>query len=110
MRSASSAGRRRVGARSAAAAVVVSETYDTLVVLGAEARYGGSGRVDGDGGYSFEVAAVDGALAGDGIDRFRLVIRHTASGTVVYDSQPGDADTAPATTPLGGGNVTFHPR
>jgi len=87
-----------------------SEAYDTLVVLGAEARYGGSGRVDGDSGYSFLVAVVDGDLAGDGIDRFRLVIRHTASGTVVYDSQPGDADTAPATTPLGGGNVTIHQR
>jgi hypothetical protein len=85
-----------------------SEVYDTLVVSGAEARYGGSGRVNGNSGYGFRVTAVDGDLAGDGIDRLRLVIWHPASGTVVYDSQPGDAATAPATTPLASGNITIH--
>ncbi|HVS13210.1 MAG TPA: hypothetical protein VMV46_04760 [Thermoanaerobaculia bacterium] len=85
-----------------------SEVYDTLVVSGAEARYGGSGRVNGNSGYGFRVTVVDGDLAGDGIDRLRLVIWQTASGTVVYDSQPGDADTSPATTPLGGGSITIH--
>ncbi|HUG74504.1 MAG TPA: hypothetical protein VMM81_02380 [Acidimicrobiia bacterium] len=85
-----------------------SEVYDTLVVSGAEARYGGAGRVNGNSGYSFRVAVLDGDLAGDGIDRFRLAIWQTTSGTVVYDSQPGDAATAPATTPLGGGEITIH--
>lgn len=85
-----------------------SEAYDVLIVSGAEARFGGSGRVEGDGGFSFRATVVDGDLAGDGIDRFRLEIWHTANGTVVYDSQPGDPDTAPATTPLGGGNITIH--
>jgi hypothetical protein len=47
-------------------------------------------------------------LASAGQTQFRLEIRHTTSSTTVYDSQPGDPDTAPATTPLGGGNITIH--
>jgi hypothetical protein len=86
-----------------------STAYEWLVISGTGARYDGTGTVNGAQGYGFQVTATDGDLAGgDGVDRLRLRIWNQSSGVTVYDSQPGDDDSAEATTPLGGGNVTLH--
>ena len=57
---------------------------------------------NGVDGYSFMLTAVGG------IDYFRLQIWELASGMLVYDNQRGDAEFAPATTPLGGGKIMIH--
>jgi hypothetical protein len=53
------------------------------------------------------VSVVD---AGNGStpDLFRIKIWKTDSGEVLYDTQPGAADQAAATTALGGGSVVIH--
>jgi hypothetical protein len=38
-------------------------------------------------------------------DKFRIKIWDSATGAVVYDSQPGAADDAKPTTALGGGSI-----
>ena len=55
------------------------------------------------------VTASDGdAIGGDGIDRIRIRIWNTATGTAVYDNQLGGADTEDPTTALTGGSVVVH--
>ncbi len=71
-----------------------------LVVSGGQARYKGSGKINGTGSYGFELTAVDGAVAGDGVDRVRIKIWDKADGHTVYDSQAGGGDYA-----IGGGSI-----
>lgn len=75
---------------------------DWLVVYGESAWLRGMGAFNGIDGYSFMLTA------GDGTDTFRIQIWEVASGMLVYDNQPGEAEFAPATTPLGGGKIMFH--
>jgi hypothetical protein len=83
--------------------------YDSLTVAGPLAQYAGSGTVNGTQGYSFLVSIRDGqALGGGGIDTFRIKIWNTRTRAVVYDTQMGAADSAPPTTPLGGGSIVIH--
>jgi PKD repeat protein len=83
-----------------------STGYDWLVVSGATAQVRGTATVNGAGSYAFLLAVGDGA--GGGADTFRLKVWDVATGTVVYDTQPGAADTAAPTTPLGGGAIVIH--
>lgn len=76
--------------------------FDWLVVDGETAWLRGTGMFNGADGYSFMVTAVDGN------DAFRIQIWELASGLLEYDSQPGDAEFAPATTLLGGGKIMIH--
>jgi len=46
--------------------------------------------------------------AADGNDAFRIQVWEIASGLLVYDSEPGAGEYAPATTPLGGGSIFIH--
>jgi PKD repeat protein len=86
-----------------------SDSYQWLVVAGARAQYKGTGTINGESGYSFMLTAIDGALpGGGGSDRFRIKIWETATGTVVYDNQPGAPDGGDPTTTLGGGNIVIH--
>ncbi len=84
--------------------------FDWLVVAGTEAWLHGEGTLNGSMGYSFMLTVKDGStkLGGDGIDYFRLQIWDAVDGTLVYDSQVGSAETAPAATPLGGGSIVIH--
>jgi hypothetical protein len=87
----------------------------TLVSLGVtsltfngsnKAYYLGSGYVNGVGGYSVLVSSVDGGfLFGD---KFRIKIWNTATGAVLYDTQNGAADSAPATTSVWLGAIVVH--
>jgi len=87
-----------------------STSYDWLVVVGARAQYQGSGTINGSGNYGFMVTVIDGqAPGGGGVDRFRIKIWDKNNGNaVVYDTQPGDPDSANPTLSLGGGSIVIH--
>jgi PKD repeat protein len=84
-----------------------STSHDWLVVSGSKVRFKGSGTIDGAGDFAFLVSAVDGDVSGDGNDTFRIKI-WDSTGRVVYDSEIGRGDGAPATTILGGGSIVIH--
>ena len=85
-----------------------STSYEWLVVAGARAQYKGAGEVNGEAGYGFLLTAVDGAVNGGGVDRFRIKVWSTATGEIVYDNQRGESDDSGASTVLGGGSIVIH--
>ncbi len=88
-----------------------SSTYQWLVVSGAKAQYKGTGTVNGQSGYSFLLTATDGQVAGGGgVDKFRIKIWETATGTIVYDNAPSTSDDIDAVNPqaIGGGSIVIH--
>ncbi len=84
-----------------------STRYDWLVVSGAKVRFKGSGTINGAGDFAFLVSAVDGALNGSA-DTFRMQISDKTTGIIIYDSEMGSGNGAPATTVLGGGSIVIH--
>jgi PKD repeat protein len=78
-----------------------STSYDWLMIQkeAKKAFYKGSGKIGGKGDYGFLVAVIDGGSK-PAQDLFRIKIWNKATGAVVYDTQPGAADTAAPTTPL----------
>jgi predicted extracellular nuclease len=76
--------------------------FEWLVVDSGSAWLRGTGMFNGAAGYSFMLTAMGGS------DYFRLQIWELASGMLVYDNQRGEAEFAPATTPLGGGKIMIH--
>jgi hypothetical protein len=82
-----------------------STSYDSIVIDGAHAKYTGSGTINGKGNYGYMVSAVDGDIAGDGIDKFR--IRIWDSSGVVYDNEMGGSEDAQPTTILTGSIVIY---
>ena len=84
-----------------------STSYDWLVVSGAKVRFKGSGTINGAGDFAFLVSAIDGALNG-GADTFRMQISDKTTGIVIYDSEMGSGNGAPATIVLGGGSIVIH--
>jgi hypothetical protein len=86
-----------------------SSSYEWLVVSGSRAQYKGEGSINGTSGYGFMLTAVDGEVSGGGgTDKFRIKIWEKASGTVVYDNQPGAEDDATPSTVIGGGSIIIH--
>lgn len=88
-----------------------AKSYEWLVVAGSKAQYRGTGTVNGSGNFSFLVTAVDGDVTGgDGIDRFRIKIWATSTGTVVYDNVAGAPDDIDSANPqrIGGGSIQIH--
>jgi hypothetical protein len=79
----------------------ISTGFDWLAVYEEAAWLRGTGMFNGVEGYSFMVTVADD------VDAFRIQI-WDAGGMLVYDSQPGDAEFAPATSLLGGGRIAFH--
>jgi hypothetical protein len=83
--------------------------YGSLVIAGAKALYKGTGTINGIGGYSFMVSAIDGDMkAPVTADRFRMKIWVTASGVTVYDNNNGAPDAAEASTDINGGSIVIH--
>ncbi|NVJ86007.1 MAG: HYR domain-containing protein, partial [Algoriphagus sp.] len=81
----------------------------SLVIAGAKGIYKGTGKINGEEGYSFMVSAIDGALKeSTESDKFRIKIWDTESGRTVYDNQSGSSDFADATTEISGGNIVIH--
>ena len=80
-----------------------STSYQWLVVNGAKATLKGNGTLNGVSGYTFLVSAIDGSQTG-GQDLIRYQIKDS-TGNVVYDTQPGAADTANPTTSVTKGKI-----
>lgn len=79
------------------------------MISGPEAQHKGLGTINGSGEYGFLLTANDGQVNGGGeVDRFRIKIWDTASGTVVYDNQVGDAGDTAATNAIEGGSIVIH--
>jgi alpha-tubulin suppressor-like RCC1 family protein len=86
-----------------------STTYDWLVISGPQAKYKGSGSINGGGDFGFLLSAVDGAVTGGGgTDKFRIKIWNKVTGTVIYDNQTGGTEDAAATTMISGGDIVIH--
>ena len=84
-----------------------STEYQWLVIAGAKAKFKGSGRLNGEDGYSFMLTAIDGNLKEPAVaDQFRIKI-WDADG-VVYDNKAGAVDDSDAATALGGGSIVIH--
>ncbi|HEX5149124.1 MAG TPA: hypothetical protein VFW02_08585, partial [Candidatus Limnocylindrales bacterium] len=88
-----------------------SEAYEWLVINGFKAQYRGTGEINGTTGYSFILTAYDGnANGGGGVDKFRIKIWRTSTGTVVFDSKMGYSDDIDAANPqaIAGGSIVIH--
>nr|WP_320055142.1 thrombospondin type 3 repeat-containing protein [Neolewinella litorea] len=86
-----------------------STDYQWLTIAGSNAKFKGSGQVNGAGDYGFMLTGVDGDVnGGGGEDKFRIKIWDKATSQVVYDNQMGADDTGYATTVLGGGSIVIH--
>ncbi|HLE48710.1 MAG TPA: PKD domain-containing protein [Patescibacteria group bacterium] len=87
-----------------------SKDYQWLVVAGAQAKFKGTGTVNGSGNYGFQISATDGLIQGGGdIDKFRIKIWDLNNNNfVVYDNQLGSNDNTNPTTELLGGNIVIH--
>ena len=86
-----------------------STEYQWLMVAWARAQYKGSGTINGERDYGFLLTAIDGDInGGGGTDKFRIKIWAKATDQVIYDNQPGDADSGNAATELGGGSIVIH--
>lgn len=87
-----------------------STSYDWLVIAGSQAKYKGSGTINGAGDFGFLLSAVDGAAnGGGGTDKFRIKIwdKH-GMGSAIYDNQMDGTDDAAATTVIAGGDILIH--
>ncbi len=74
--------------------------FEYLSISGAKAQFRGFGKINGVSGYNFLLTVIDGALAGDGESKFRIKIWEKASGTIIYDNEPGRSDAADPITPV----------
>lgn len=79
----------------------------SLTISGQRATFTGKGTVNQQPGYTFLVSVLD-AGKGSAPDQFRIKLTKDATGEVLYDTQPGAADNAAPTTPLGGGSIVIH--
>ncbi len=86
-----------------------STSYDWLVVAGSQAKYKGTGTINGAGNYGFMLSAVDGAIKGDGTDKFRIKIWDKESNDkIIYDNEIGIAEDTEPSTSIGGGSIVIH--
>jgi hypothetical protein len=87
-----------------------SVSHQSLTITGPNAKYTGTGRVNGATGYSFMMTVVDGQRpSGGGVDRLHLKVWKTSNNQLVYDNEPTVPDTAPATAPLTTGTIVILP-
>jgi hypothetical protein len=87
-----------------------SLSVQSLTITGPNAKYRGTGRVNGSSGFSFLMTVVDGQRpGGGGFDRLHLKVWSTGSGAVVYDNEPTVPDTANATARITAGTIAILP-
>ncbi|RPJ64700.1 MAG: PKD domain-containing protein, partial [Alphaproteobacteria bacterium] len=80
-----------------------SENYDWLVVTESQAKYKGTGTINGTGNYGFMLSAVDGV-----VDKFRIKIWEKQSGNTIYDNEMGAGEDSDASTAISGGSIIVH--
>ena len=84
-----------------------SNSYEWLVIAGANAKYKGVGTINGEGEYGFMLTATDGDLLGGGkADEFR--IRIWDDNGLYYDNKSNLGDDEYGGTELSGGNIVIH--
>lgn len=88
-----------------------SDRYDWLVVAGPQAKFKGTGTINGSGNYGFMISATDAALTpSTDTDRFRIRIWDEDDGdSLIYDNEidAGSNDPGPSTT-ITGGSIVIH--
>jgi hypothetical protein len=87
-----------------------SDTYQWLVVAGHQAKFKGTGTINGIGNYGFMLSAVDEKLTpSTDVDLFRIKIWDMDDGdALVYDNEIGIGDDVEPTTEIGGGSIVIH--
>ena len=80
-----------------------SESYDWLVVAGSQAKYKGTGTINGEGNYAFMLSAIDGTA-----DKFRIKIWDKGNDAVIYDNEIGTEEDSEPSTAIGGGSIVVH--
>jgi probable HAF family extracellular repeat protein len=83
-----------------------SSGVEMLVVSGDRAQFWGTGTLNG-APARFRITATAGKANGHGgaADAIRIELWDASGATLLYDTQPGAAQDAPVTTPIGGGNI-----
>ena len=84
-----------------------STSYEWLVVAGSQAQFRGTGEIDGNPGYHFEITALDGDAKSSG-DRIRVRIWHGASGALVYDNAVNGNNGPESSSALIQGSIVIH--
>jgi hypothetical protein len=79
----------------------VSTSYLWLAINGTKATFKANGTLNGVSGYTILVSAID-LGSNNGLVRFQI---KDSSNMVIYDTQPGAADTADPTTPVSKGQI-----
>ena len=74
------------------------------MVNGSKATFKATGTLNGVSGYTVLVSAIDQGTQ-NGLVRFQI---KDSGGTVVYDTQPGAADTADPTITVSKGKIKVH--
>lgn len=83
-----------------------SDAFECPALDKGRTQCAGVGTLDGEGGYGFQVTALDSdAGGGEEIERFRLRIWELESGKTVYESQPNADDDPEAAAPIDGGAI-----
>jgi uncharacterized delta-60 repeat protein len=88
-----------------------SDSYDWLVIAGANAKYKGVGTINGAGAYGFMLTATDADLTpSTDVDLFRIKIwiEENDAEIVIYDNKIGEPDDGYAGTEIGGGSIKIH--
>lgn len=85
-----------------------STSLQSLATTNGKAYLKGTGTVNSSGNYTFLATGIDGSVVG-GNDMIRFQIKDPSNNNnVIYDSQPGAADTADPTTLDATGNIRVH--
>ncbi len=89
-----------------------SDVYEWLVVAGSDAKFKGTGTINGAGNYGFMVTANDADVNKNDAntdDKFRIKIWDKDNGDeIVYDNQMGASDGDAPTTAISGGSIVVH--
>ncbi len=81
-------------------------SYQWLVVSGAKAILKGNATVNGTSDYTFLISGMDGSQT-NSQDLVRVQVKDNTNA-VIYDTQPGDPDTANPTTIITSGTIKVH--
>ena len=84
-----------------------SKNYEWLVIDDAHAIYKGTGTINGEGDYGFMLTGIDGAVNGDGADKFRIEVWDKATDVIIYDNLLDGANDADLPA-INGGNIVIH--
>jgi parallel beta-helix repeat protein len=89
-----------------------SNNYEWLVIIvaGAKAMYKGTGTINGEGNYGFQLSAIDEDLTpSTDVDLFRIKIWDKDNNDeIIYDNQLGEEDDSDPTTQISGGSIKIH--